>query len=405
MAADLLARRGRAGTLRVTLVDHSPEALASATERCRRTTGRAPRTLVADLSVPREISRLAAEHDVVLGALASRLGFATLQAVIEARRPYADISFMAEDPLELSSLARRRGVTAVVDCGVAPGMSNLLAGQATRLLEPCERLDIMVGGLPVQRRHPFQYKAAFSPFDVIEEYTRPARIVEGGRVVVREALGGIEPVDLPGVGTVEAFDTDGLRSLARTLKVPFMRERTLRWPGHAGLMKAFRDAGLFGDAPITVGRGPQAVRVSPREVTSALLFPAWQYEPGEADLTVMRVTAEGRLKGPAAGSGASRGRRASPGRSAQLSWDLLDHLDPTTGFTSMARTTAFPCTIVARLLASGGLRRPGVNPPEFLADDPRLVELVLAELRRRGVVFEASIALRETEQPAGGDSA
>jgi saccharopine dehydrogenase-like NADP-dependent oxidoreductase len=314
------------------------------------------------------------------------LGFAALQAVIESGRPYADISFMAEDARALDRLARRRGVTAVVDCGVAPGLSNLLAGAAARLLQPCERLEIMVGGLPVERRAPFQYKAAFAPSDVLEEYTRPARMVEGGRVVVKEALGGIEPIDLPGVGTVEAFDTDGLRSLAHTLPVPFMRERTLRWPGHAALMRAFRDAGLFSRTPITVGRGAGTLSIAPREVTAALLFPRWEYQPGERDLTVMRVEATGRQKDS----------RAS--RQVRLTWDLLDHLDPVTGFTSMARTTAFPCTIVARLLAEGSLRRPGVIPPELLASEPGVVEHVLRALRRRGI----AVALHVDSLPPEG---
>lgn len=395
MACDLLASRG----WKVTLADRSPDALAVAVDRCRRVVGRAPSVVEADLSSAAMVTALAKPHDVVLGALASRLGFAALRAVIEAQRPYADISFMAEDALELSSFAKRRGVTAVVDCGVAPGMSNLLSGVAARLLAPCERLDIMVGGLPVERVMPFQYKAAFAPSDVIEEYTRPARIVEAGRVVVREALGGIEPLKLPGVGTVEAFDTDGLRSLARTLSIPFMRERTLRWPGHAALMKAFRDAGLFDERPISVGRGAEAVQVVPRDLTAALLFPQWQYAPGERDLTVMRVVAEGVLperSRSSKGSTAPSRRRATgsaalAGRRVRLRWDLLDHLDPATGFTSMARTTAFPCTIVARLLASGSLRRPGVVPPELLAEDPRIVSVVLSQLRTRGVRFDASV--------------
>lgn len=371
MAADLLATRGWT----VAVADCSAEALAATSDRCRRVTRRAPRTILADCSSAAEVSRLAEGQDVVLGALASRLGFGALRAVIESGTPYADISFMAEDALDLDRLARRRGVTAVVDCGVAPGMSNLLAGEAARLLSPCMRLDIMVGGLPVERRLPFQYKAAFAPADVLEEYMRPARLVVAGRVVVRKALEGIEPVDLPGVGTVEAFDTDGLRSLARTLDVPFMRERTLRWPGHAALMVALRDAGFFSTEPVTLGRGTESLAVVPRELTAALLFPHWEYQPDEADLTVMRVVAEGRL---------GSGRRSHPVR---LTWDLLDHLDPATGFTSMARTTAFPCTIMARLLASGRLRRPGVQPPERLAGTRGLLEHVLKELERRSVRY------------------
>ncbi|HMN97348.1 MAG TPA: saccharopine dehydrogenase C-terminal domain-containing protein [Phycisphaerales bacterium] len=366
MAADLLATRGVA----VSVADQDAEALERTVAACRRTAQRAPRIVVADLSEPAEIRRLAEEHDIVVGALASHLAFAALRAVLEAGRPCADIAFMAEDALELDAFARRRGVTAIVDCGVAPGMSNLLAGVAARRLRPCERIEIVVGGLPVERRMPFQYKAGFAPADVIEEYTRPARIVEDGKLVVRPALSGREIIELPGVGSVEAFNTDGLRSLASTLKVPAMRERTLRWPGHVEAMLAFREAGFFSTDPIRVGD----MRVVPREVTAALLFPKWSYEPGEADLTVMRVVGEGRLDGVP----------------ARLTWDLLDFLDRESGFTSMARTTAFPCTLVARELAAGRLRRPGVAAPEALAADEELVERILQGLRKRGVRFELS---------------
>ena len=120
---------------------------------------------------------------------------------------------MADDPMQLDALAREHGVTAVVDCGVSPGVSNVAIGYAVAQLEVTERIEILVGGLPVVRRWPYEYKAPFAPHDVIEEYTRPARIVEHGEVVVREALSEPELVDFPGVGTLEGFNTDGLRSL------------------------------------------------------------------------------------------------------------------------------------------------------------------------------------------------
>jgi len=368
IAADLAATRG----FNVTLHDHSRDALDQGLERCRRVGRKNVKAIEADLSDPVAVRAIAAESDLVAGALPSHLGFAALKAVIEAERPYADISFMADDALELDRLAKRKGVTAIVDIGVAPGMSNLLAGVAAKTLKPCERIDIMVGGLPVERQRPFEYKAAFAPADVLEEYVRPARIVEGGKTVIREALGGIEPVDLPGVGTVEAFDTDGLRSLVHTLKVPFMRERTLRWPGHAALMRAFRDAGLLDTEPVEV-RGQ---RVVPRDLLATLLFPKWSYtSDDEGELTVMRVVAEGKL---------DRKR-------VRLTWDLLDHRDPETGFTSMSRTTAFPCAVALRALAKGEIPMTGVIPPERLASIDGFADRMIKELRKRGVRYEAEV--------------
>jgi saccharopine dehydrogenase-like NADP-dependent oxidoreductase len=363
MAADLAADAG----LDVTLADSDPAALA-------RVAAGGVRTVRADLSDPAAVRRLAERADIVLGALPSRLGLSALAAVIEAGRNACDISFMEQDPGELCEAARARGVTVVTDCGVAPGLSNMLCGHAAARLSPCTRLTIMVGGLPVERSGPWEYKAGFAPLDVLAEYTRPARQVEGGRVVVHPALSGREPVDLPGVGRLEAFHTDGLRSLIRTLSVPDMTEKTLRYPGHAERMEVLRDAGLFGTEPLAVGDA----RVRPLDVASALLFPDWTFAEGEADLTVMRVTAEG----------------LRDGRAVRCTWDLLDRYDPDTGLRSMSRTTAYPAVIMARWIASGRFVRPGVHPPEIPGAEPGLAEAMIEELARRGVsVREQVVAL------------
>jgi saccharopine dehydrogenase-like NADP-dependent oxidoreductase len=325
----------------------------------------------ADLSDASRIEHLAAAHDVVLGALSSTLGMIALRAVIEAGKPYCDISFMAEDALELGDLARDRGVTAIVDCGVAPGMSNMIAGYATSCLVPCESLRIYVGGLPAVRLWPYEYKVPFSPYDLIEEYTRPARLVVDGRIVVKEALSEAELIDFPEVGTLEAFNTDGLRSLVRTLKVPNMLEKTMRYPGHIALMRLLRETGLFSKEPIEVAG--QTVR--PLDLTSALLFPKLAYAEGEADLTVMRLIAEGRLDG----------------RHVRMTWDLVDRYDAEAGLRSMSRTTGFAATIVAAMLARGEFARPGVHAPEVLGAEPGLLDRVFAAHARRGVHYRSSM--------------
>ncbi|MCB9838098.1 MAG: saccharopine dehydrogenase family protein [Phycisphaeraceae bacterium] len=351
----------------VTVADRSDSALAAARARNPERIS----AITLDLSDLAAVRKAIEPFDIVLGAAASHLGYDLLRTVIEAGKNYADISFMPQDALDHDELARSKGVTAVVDCGVAPGMSNLLCGRAVAALDECDELEIYVGGLPVERRWPFQYKAGFAPADVIEEYTRPSRIVEAGEVVVREALSEPELMDLPGVGTVEAFNTDGLRSIADTLDVPNMKEKTLRYPGHIEIMRILRAMGLFSKDPIEVG----GQRIVPLEVTSALMFPMWTYEEGEADLTVMRVRGSGLLEGVA----------------TSITWDLLDYYDPATSATSMSRTTAFPCAIIARLIARGELDRPGVAPPELLGHDEELVERVLAELLARGVRYETTI--------------
>ncbi len=360
-AADLAATPG----FEVTVADAGKESLARA---LRRSGGRV-RTLQADAGSAKKAAALVArtKAEIVLGALPSRFGFDVMRGVIGTGRPYVDISFMPEDFREHDALARRAGVPVVADCGVAPGMSNLLAGWAARTLDRCDAIEILVGGLPRERHWPWQYKAPFSHHDVIEEYVRPSRVVEGGKVVVKDALSEPELVTIPGLGTLEAFYTDGLRSLADTLKVPTMREKTMRWPGHAELMRTLRHLGLFSHEPVQVGDA----RVRPIDLTAKLLFPHWTYEEGESDVTVMTVRAWG-MRG---------------GREVRLAWTLHDELDPSTGFPSMSRTTAFPATSVLRLIAAGRIRKPGVHAPEMLASMPGIVDAVLADQRARGVKY------------------
>lgn len=381
-AADLAATPG----FEVTVADAGAASLARA---LRRSGGRL-RTLQADAGSAKKAAALVArtKAEIVLGALPSRFGFDVMRGVIGTGRPYVDISFMPEDFREHDALARRAGVPVVADCGVAPGMSNLLAGWAARTLDRCDAIEILVGGLPRERHWPWQYKAPFSHHDVIEEYVRPSRVVEGGKVVVKDALSEPELVTIPGLGTLEAFYTDGLRSLADTLKVPTMREKTMRWPGHAELMRTLRHLGLFSHEPVQVGDA----RVRPIDLTAKLLFPHWTYEEGESDVTVMTVRAWG-MRG---------------GREVRLAWTLHDELDPATGFPSMSRTTAFPATSVLRLIAAGKIRKPGVHAPEMLAAMPGIVDAVLADQRARGVKYvpwmEEGAKAAKSAKPAAAKS-
>jgi saccharopine dehydrogenase-like NADP-dependent oxidoreductase len=253
---------------------------------------------------------------------------------------------------------------------VSPGLSGLAVGRAAALLDALDEVNIFVGGLPAARHWPFEYRSVFSPTDVIEEYTRPARVVEGGRVVVRPALSGVEPLEVPGVGTVEGFYSDGLRTLLTTVKARNLCEKTLRYPGHADRMRMLREAGFFSSEPIAV----DGAFVIPRKLTEALLFHAWRRPADEAELTFLRVVCDG----------------TRAGRRVRRTFELLDRTDPRTGDTSMARTTGFPCATGARLLLEGAFTRPGVFPPELLAGDDALYSRFLAELSARGVAVEES---------------
>jgi saccharopine dehydrogenase-like NADP-dependent oxidoreductase len=304
------------------------------------------RAVCADVREPGCVAELVADADLVICAVPGFMGFETLRCIIEAGKNVVDISFFPEDAFLLDELAKEKDVTAVVDCGVAPGLSNIIAGYVDGQLNALDRFLCYVGGLPVVRHWPYEYKAVFSPIDVLEEYTRPARFVEYGQEVIRPALSDAELLDFPGVGTLEAFNTDGLRTLQRTLDAPFMKEKTLRYPGHINLMRVFRESGFFDTEPLDIG----GVAVRPIDLTSKLLFDHWKLRPGEEDFTVMQVIVEG--------------RRA--GRQVRYTYDLLDRYDRATQTTSMARTTGYTATIVARQVLRGRFAQKGICPPEFI---------------------------------------
>ena len=326
-------------------------------------------TRCVDCSDQDVVRELAESHDIVLGALPSTLGYRAMETTIRTGTPMCDISFMTDDFLALDELAKEHGVTVIPDCGVAPGMSNMLSGWGVSKLDRADFVEILVGGIPRERFQPWEYKAGFSPYDVIEEYVRPSRVVENGEIVIKEALSEPELIDFPGIGTLESFNTDGLLTLAETLDVPTMRERTMRYPGHIALARAFRDTGLFSEEPVEV----DGVQVVPRALLAKLLFPKWTFEPMEEDITVMRVVVEGELDGVP----------------TRLKWDLLDRLDPVTGFTSMSRTTGFTCTVVARMMMDGTLKTPGVFAPEMIATEDGILDAILAGLAERGVHYTA----------------
>jgi lysine 6-dehydrogenase len=344
-----------------------------------------------DLSLASTVRRAVARADIVISAVPGFLGFRTLEAILESGKNVVDIAFFPEDPFALDELARAKGVTAIVDCGVAPGMSNLLVGHVTAGLERTDRVRIYVGGLPSVRRWPYEYKAGFSPIDVIEEYTRPARVVRGGKVEVCPALSEVELIDFPDLGTLEAFVTDGLRTLAGTIGAPDMIEKTMRYPGHAERMRMLRETGFFSEVPIDI----DGASVRPIDVATRLLFPMWQMGEGDEDITIMRIVVEGqRPKGLGPKGLGPKGLDpdgiGSKG-GVRVTYDLVDRYDRATGTTAMARTTGYTATTAVRMLAAGLWSEPGVIPPERLGRDAACTEFILAELLERGIVYRRSV--------------
>jgi len=358
IARDLALEKGWT----ITAVDRAPQLLRALQGQAR------VKTVLADLSEPDALKAVIDGADLVVSAVPGGMGYDTLRQIIDAGKNVVDISFFGEDPFELDGLAKQRGVTAVVDCGVAPGLSNVIAGYVQQSMEKVDSYVCYVGGLPKVRSWPYEYKAVFSPRDVLEEFTRPARLVEHGELVVRPALSEVELIDFKGVGTLEAFNTDGLRSLARTMDIPFMKEKTMRYPGHANLVRVFRDSGFFGIEAIEVS----GQMVKPIDVTAKLMFEQWRMAEDEEDLTVMQVMLDGHRDG----------------KRVRHDFYMVDSYDKATHTTSMARTTGYTCAIVARQVLEGMFTRKGICPPEFVGATTGCYGHLLLELERRGIHVE-----------------
>ncbi len=335
------------------------------------------KTIPEDLSDTEKVKELVKPYDLVISAVPGYMGFQTLKAVVEAKKNVVDIAFFPEDPFLLDDLAKNNDVTAVVDCGVAPGMSSILVGHVHQLLDETHNVLIYVGGLPEVREWPYEFKAGFSPIDVIEEYIRPARYIENGRLVVKPALSEPELIHFPGIGTLEAFNTDGLRTLGTTIPAPNMKEKTLRYPGHIEKMAVLRETGFFDKKKIEIN----GEMIRPLDLTAQLLFPKWRLNESERDLTVMKLIVEG--------------KRAD--QNLRLTYDLLDRHDTSSNTHSMARTTGYTATLVLRMIDQGLYRRKGVSAPEFIGQQPECVDFVLSGLKDRGVVYTKTVV--STEEP------
>lgn len=311
------------------------------------------------------------KFDLVVNAVPGFMGYNTLKAVIKANKNVADISFFPENALDLDILAKENNVTAIVDCGVAPGMSNLLLGYYDSKMQ-IKSFECLVGGLPKERTQPFEYKAPFSPIDVIEEYTRPARYVENGHIITKPALSDAEYVHFENIGTLESFNTDGLRSILFTMNhIPDLKEKTLRYPGHIALIKSLKEAGFFDTIPINV----KGLSVRPIDLTSALLFDKWKLKDNEPEFTIMKIIIKGIMDD----------------QETVINYFLYDEYDSITNTSSMSRTTGYTCSAMVNLLSENYFNKKGVFPPELLGSDEKCFNFIIKYLEDRNVVYKKTI--------------
>jgi len=310
------------------------------------------------------------EFDLVIGALPGEIGYRALEACIDAKVDMVDVSFMPENPLPLSAQATRAAVTIIPDCGVAPGLSHMLVMRGISKVDQAENAQIFVGGLPKDPVPPLGYTITWSVEGLIDEYTRKARIIKNGKVTEVDPLGEVEAIELPRVGKLEAFISDGLRTLLYTARdVNSMAEKTLRYPGHIEKIRLLRDMGFFDEETVQIDK----LSVSPRSVTVKLLERKLK-KPEVEDVLVMLVQVDG-LEG---------------GKRVRHSFYLLDHYDKRGKVTAMARTTAYTASCVAQLLAKKVIKDKGIIPPEKLGANEATFRKLTALLKKHGIHIKES---------------
>lgn len=323
-----------------------------------------------DLSNQETTVQLMANFDAIIAALPRTASALAVQAALQAGKPLVDLTIPAEAYLpELHHLAETSPSLVILGCGLEPGLTELLARRLAEKLDRIDELHIKCGGIPVEPAPPLGYKIVFggTRLPLREE---DAWVVENGQLTKTGRYSGIETVTFPGIGECEAFTESFMPWLLDLPGLQNLRvgtQKTVRWPGYATKATILKEFGLLSDTPIAV----DGVQVSPRRLVDTLLYPYVKMNEGEQDLTVFRVEAIGELEG----------------NPCRLQADMVDRYDTELNFTSMARTTAFTGSIVARMIARGELTGHGLHHPEQIITGPHL-ERLLTELAALGIHFE-----------------
>ena len=292
--------------------------------------------------------------DIVLLAIPGHLGYNALKAIIKCGKNVVDISFSPENIMDLNNIAIQNNVTAIFDAGVAPGLPNYILGYHNSL-EKISSFKYYVGGLPKFPKKPFNYKAPFSPIDVIEEYTRPARMKVDGVNITKPALSEVERITFKHYLELEAFNTDGLRSLLQTMNhIKNMSEKTLRYPGHVKLIKSYIDKGIL-----------------QTNDTIKKLFKEWKLEPKEPEYTILKIEINTNEK--------------------IINYELYDEYDKQSDISSMARTTGYTATASINLILEKLFIKKGVYPPEMVSENKIIFDFILKYLQERDVIIKKYI--------------
>jgi saccharopine dehydrogenase-like NADP-dependent oxidoreductase len=328
----------------------------------------------ADATNRSELVSIIKKFDLAVGALPGWMGYRACEASISAKVDIVDVSYMPEDVMTLNKDALKANVCIIPDCGMSPGFGSILVGRAVSKLDQVESVHMLNGGLPEKPVPPLGYVITWSVKDLIDMYSRKVNIVKDGKIVQVEAMSGLEEIEFPGVGKLEAFYTDGLRTLLYTVKdAKDMWEKSLRYPGHVEKIQLLKDLGFFNEEPIEV----ENLKIPPREVTARLLEKKLK-KPETPDIVIILVEVDG-LKND---------------KKVKITFSALDHYDKKRHVTAMARTTAYSTSVAAQLIANKIIKEKGVVPPEKLGMSEKLYSEFMSMMKKRGVVVKESKGIK-----------
>jgi lysine 6-dehydrogenase len=328
--------------------------------------------LTLDVTDPEATRRAMDGVTAVMCAVPYYFNLAMTEAAIAAGAHFSDLGGNTEIVFQqqaLSARAAAAGVTVIPDCGLAPGMVNILAQLGIARCETVETVKIFVGGLPQKPEPPLNYQIVYSLEGVLDYYTTLSWVIRDGKRHQVKALSEREPVVFAEIGELEGFHTaGGLSTIGFRYegKIPTMEYKTLRYPGHAHIMEAIRELGLLELEPVTV----KGVEVRPRDVAVAAMGPRLR-KPGGRDLVALRVLVQG----------------TQGGRPVTHTFELVDRFDEATGITAMMRTTGFSLAITGLMQARGQIAPAGVHT----SDECMPGEAYVAELAKRGVAITQTV--------------
>ena len=303
------------------------------------------------------------DAEIVINCVPGFMGFETSKKILE-KKTCVDISFMPEDCNELNTTSEKAKTALYPDAGVAPGLSNIIVGNLITK-QKVDEIKIMVGGLPIEKNPPWNYKAPFSPIDVIEEYTRPARIKKNGTIETVEPLTGLINFEFENVGKLEAFLTDGLRTLLTTeltKDISTLLEYTIRYPGHSKRISNLIEDGKLNDTVKTIN----GKLTSQREITCKELFKEWKLTENDKEFTLLVITAKTR-------------------EGEEISCIVYDEWRD--GWSSMSRTTGLTACAITNLIIDKKLTKIGVVTPEDLGTNQAFFDYIINYLKERKITI------------------